>query len=71
MVSFKFTHAKLAKRALYACCVDLQKGYATVTAFSMTFCGAACARLDCHMLVAIQSLHASGALAVKIDGTPS
>ncbi len=61
-------HAKLAKRALYACFVDLQKAYDTVQ-HDLLWGRLRLIGVSPRMLAAIQSLYATGTLAMKIDGT--
>ncbi len=61
-------HAKLAKRALYTCCVDLQKAYNTVQHVVLWDRLRQIGVSPC-MLAASQSLYATATLAMKIDGT--
>ncbi len=61
-------HARLAKRALYTCFVDLQKAYDTVQ-HELLWDRLRQIGVSPRMLpVAVQSLYATGTLAMKIDG---
>ena len=61
-------HALLAKRPLYACFVDLQKAYDTVQ-HALLWARLQRIGVSPRMLAAVQSLYASGTLAMKVDGT--
>ncbi len=61
-------HARLAKRALYTCFVDLQKAYDTVQ-HELLWGRLRQIGVSPRMLAAVQSLYATGTLAMKIDGT--